>query len=298
MKWWRIFGILALNYHKIEESPTLDSMCVPPATLEADLRYLKENGFQPITLSELADYMEGGKSLPARPALISFDDGYRSHYEVVYPLLRRYGFHANFNVVVSWVGEEWTMKWGEMAEMARSGVADIQSHTYDLHRTVADGNGCEGYAVTTRLRNGADGQLESDPAYFRRLFDDFCRARRVIEEQLGHVCHFLCYPYHKSNQIARRAAWMAGYRGQIWGRGLNRRGDDVTMIKRVIRYPGPALSQILLTAPLQEMGRSLRNATRRFDRRISHALVLWSAFVEDFVAYGVEQSWLVWWISL
>lgn len=81
--------IRAVNYHD-----------VPPShgdALERQLRFYRDR-FEPVDLAHLVQFLDG-QWIPPRPGLVlSFDDGLRSHAEVVAPLLERYGFTGWFMV--------------------------------------------------------------------------------------------------------------------------------------------------------------------------------------------------------
>ncbi len=88
-----------LMYHKISESGTGDFLTVPAAQLEEQFSFLKKQGFTPVLLSDLVAFTEQRQPLPSKPVLITFDDGYRNNYTVMYPLLEKYGMKANIFLV-------------------------------------------------------------------------------------------------------------------------------------------------------------------------------------------------------
>ena len=71
-----------LMYHHVVEAGECNDMTVTAQKLDADLTWLQENGYQTILPRELA---EGGP-FPDKPVLLTFDDGYRSNYDLLYPL--------------------------------------------------------------------------------------------------------------------------------------------------------------------------------------------------------------------
>ncbi|HVT84995.1 MAG TPA: polysaccharide deacetylase family protein [Chitinophagaceae bacterium] len=83
-----------LMYHKVSEHEAPGELNVSPKQLETQFRYLSENGFTAISVHELMEYFSTGKRLPTKPILITFDDGYKSHFTNVYPLLLRYNMKA------------------------------------------------------------------------------------------------------------------------------------------------------------------------------------------------------------
>lgn len=123
---------------------------VTPNGFEKELRFLKKNGYETITIDALSTYLRRpGKRLPARPIVLTFDDGHRCLYEVAFPLLKKYNYKAVAYICPYWIrkgessGEphrsvedmlEHRVSWPELIEMDKSGTIDVQSHTYDHHK--------------------------------------------------------------------------------------------------------------------------------------------------------------------
>ena len=82
-------GIPVLNYHQINDVDE-NLLTVSTAEFETQMAWLEGNGFHTITVSELIDYLEGKGSLPERPVLITFDDGYIDNYQCAFPILKKH----------------------------------------------------------------------------------------------------------------------------------------------------------------------------------------------------------------
>jgi len=128
--------IPVLMYHHIAVAgPGADAirrdLSVSPANFEAQLRYLVEHGYEPITLESLIMHLQVGHSLPPKPVVLTFDDGFKDHYTNAYPLLKRYGFTGTFFVVSGFVdeGRPGHMSWSEIELLHANGM-EIGSHTY------------------------------------------------------------------------------------------------------------------------------------------------------------------------
>ena len=137
-----------LIYHHLTDDPAAEES---DTVLHVDkfarqMSLLRQEGFTPVSLQAMEDYVYLGTDLPENPVAITFDDGYLSNYALGYPILRDYGFpatifaigcsvgHYDFykdtdNPIVAHFGEK------EMAEMTGSGLISVQSHTYDMHQT-------------------------------------------------------------------------------------------------------------------------------------------------------------------
>lgn len=81
-----------LIYHNIE--PTPGTYTVTPAQLEEQLIWLRDNGYVGITPSQLLAAQHGGP-LPAKPVMLTIDDGWASQYQFV-ELVNHYGFRASY----------------------------------------------------------------------------------------------------------------------------------------------------------------------------------------------------------
>jgi len=90
-------------YHYISVPPAnadavRRDLSVTPELFEAHLAYLRQAGYETITMEQLIYALSQETPLPPRPIIISFDDGYRDHYENAFPLLRKYSYTGIFFV--------------------------------------------------------------------------------------------------------------------------------------------------------------------------------------------------------
>jgi peptidoglycan/xylan/chitin deacetylase (PgdA/CDA1 family) len=144
------FTVLA--YHDVVANPgdlTYDGITLRSLTMQFD--WLRENGHRVVSLDDVVAAQRGERPLPPRAVLLTFDDGYRSFYTHVYPLLRAFNYPAVFSVVGSFldvpvraqvrygtnlIPREGFVSWGQLRELQRSGLVEIGSHTYGLHTTI------------------------------------------------------------------------------------------------------------------------------------------------------------------
>lgn len=184
-----------LMYHHIDNEVT-NSSVVTPEKFEEHLAALKEAGFTSITLQQLAAYVEKGEELPANPVVITFDDGYRSNYDLAYPLLKKYGMAATINVIGVSVGADTYKDTGvpitphfgfdEARDMMQSGLIDIQSHSYDMHNSeTLDSD----YRQGVYMKPG-----ESEEEYIAAFRSDFERSRKEIEGNTNSKVIAYAYP--------------------------------------------------------------------------------------------------------
>ncbi|MBI4743556.1 MAG: polysaccharide deacetylase family protein, partial [Actinobacteria bacterium] len=86
--------ILVLRYDKFSESKTNNIEAVSREKFERDIKYLKENGYNPVSFQELNAFLGGKGRLPSKPLLITFDNGWESQYSIAFPVLKKYHFRA------------------------------------------------------------------------------------------------------------------------------------------------------------------------------------------------------------
>ncbi|MBR3707155.1 MAG: polysaccharide deacetylase family protein [Firmicutes bacterium] len=184
-----------IMYHSITAGQTSESEYVISAErFENDLIWLQENGFTSILPSQLADYVMYRTRLPAKPVILSFDDGYCNNYTLAYPLLQKY----NMKAVIAVIGYETdissreiyrnpancSLSWGEIAIMAKSGLVEFANHTWSLHKADAGG------------RKGADKLPGEDFENYRRtLIDDIGKNQALLEKAAGKAPQVFAWPY-------------------------------------------------------------------------------------------------------
>ena len=133
-----------LMYHGITKDPSeVSEYTISAETFESDLKWLGDNGFTTVSARQITDYVEKGTALPAKPVLITFDDGYANNYSIAYPLLQKYHMKALISIIGSQSdlssGDVYrslfnsNLTWGEIALMASSNTIEIGNHTYDMH---------------------------------------------------------------------------------------------------------------------------------------------------------------------
>jgi len=229
--------LLILMYHKVDRLPPgarHRRNYVLPEQFDAQLAALTRWGYQTISFADWLAYRRGERSprsLPHRPIILTFDDGYRSTYEIAWPLLRRHGCAATVFLVSDLVGK--TNAWdadelqepllgpAEIAEL-RAGGIEFGSHT----RTHAP--------LTTVSPHQARAELGD--------------SRAALERLLGEPVRVLCYPYGKQNRAVRALAREAGYEAAVIARRrLNSTATDPFRLARLRIDPGTGVRALRWT---------------------------------------------------
>ena len=180
-----------IMYHSL--AGTEGSTSISGAEFEADLRYLREHGYQALTLSDLVNFVYHGTPLPEKPIVLTFDDGYYNNYSIGLPLIRAY----DMPIVISVIGvhtEIWSetpatdlkhghVTWEQIREMVETGLVEIANHTWDLHKHE---NGRKGAAI----RPG-----ESMAAYRAVFREDVGKLQKQLAERSGVTPISFVYPF-------------------------------------------------------------------------------------------------------
>jgi hypothetical protein len=128
-----------LQYHHVSTA-TPPVTIISPADLRVHLQYLKDEGFTVLRLEEVVSAVQGGRTLPERSAVLTFDDGYLSVYEAAFPLLQEFGFPFTVFVTAGLVASNGKLyaSWEQLREMGDHG-ATLANHTvthpYLVNRT-------------------------------------------------------------------------------------------------------------------------------------------------------------------
>ena len=120
-----------LLYHRFGPLAS-DSMTVTTDNFKSELNYLSDNGYKVIPLEELVDYYLGRrKSLLPRSVVITVDDGHKSVYTDMLPLVKKYQIPVTLFIYPSAISNaSYAMTWSQLREIKETGLFDFQSHTY------------------------------------------------------------------------------------------------------------------------------------------------------------------------
>lgn len=211
-------------YHSITKINNNDYV-LSPEKFEADVRYLSENGYRSVFLSEVADFVDGKGQLPKKPVVLSFDDGFYNNKANVLPILQKYGFKASFMVVGEYSQREEGetirstvysyLSYDDVREMLNSGLCEFGNHTYHMHT----------------LKNGRKGvqrkKGESESAY-RKAFIEDTKRNEAAYARCGVTFSAYAYPYGCYSGETPKILRELGYRTVLTcnsGMNVVKRGD-------------------------------------------------------------------------
>ncbi len=197
-----------LMYHYVSELPPdpdryRRDLTVLPENFAAQLRYLDDAGYHTITLADLYLYWTQGYPLPEKPIVLTFDDGYRDAYEIVFPMLLEYGFTGTFFVLATPAHFEQPeyLTWAQMKEMSDAGM-DIQAHGRD--------------------------HVDLREQSYDYLVYQIVGIQEAIQYHTGRLPRFFCYPSGRYDASAIAVLEAAGY----WGAVTTRWGNSETFAER------------------------------------------------------------------
>lgn len=123
--------IPVLLYHRFHPS-TAASTTITVGTFEAQLRELKARGYTIVPARDLVEYLQGRRrELPARAVVVTVDDGHRSVYTELFPIVLRERIPVTLFIYPSAISRaDYALTWKQLRTMHASGLVDVQSHTY------------------------------------------------------------------------------------------------------------------------------------------------------------------------
>ncbi|WP_293283884.1 polysaccharide deacetylase family protein [Oscillibacter sp.] len=178
-----------MYHHVVEDGQECNDMTVTVSRLREDLQWLKDNGYTTVLPRELA----AGEALPEKPVLITFDDGYRSNYNLAFPIFQEFEAKMVISVMVYMQDNAASdfITWAMCQEMVDSGLIEIGSHTYLLHNLDERGGSFDPQGVNGVQRKPE----ESDGDFQARVLDDIQRSYDLIAEKLEVSPTFFAYPF-------------------------------------------------------------------------------------------------------
>ena len=201
-------NVPVLMYHAVSDDMWgINELFVSPSSMDEQLAYLVENGYDAIWFEDLAHIADYDK-----PVILTFDDGYDDNYTELLPLLQKYNVKATVFVIGNAVGMSHKMTEEQIREMAASGLVSIQSHGYTHD--------------------------DMDVMGEETLEFELSETKKVITRMTGRIPYVLCYPTGKYSNLTLEV----GARHYLFGikmvGGQYNTSDDPFLVSRfyVSRY--------------------------------------------------------------
>lgn len=203
-----IYVVPVLMYHNIDEHYKESKLSVSPQSFERQMRFLRERGYNIVSLEKLVGLLSSKKSIPYKTIAITFDDGYKNNYTAAFAVLKKYGIPACIFVVVGKIGRAGYLSWRDLKEMSENHI-DIGSHTLS-----------ECYLP----------EIEDGSRLKREIFG----SRRRLKSRIPQAGDFFAYPGGGFDKKIRQIVIDAGYKGACaTNPGKRYPKNDIYALKRV-----------------------------------------------------------------
>ncbi len=179
-----------LTYHRFNPAGSPGATTVSTAVFAAQMARIAERGLAVLDLHAVIS----GEALPPHAVAITADDGHRSVYTEMFPILKRHGFHATLFLNPPGIGRGSYLRWDELAEMQASGLIDCEPHT----------SSHPNFNTERTTRTPAD-----FAQFVARELDE---PRKTLTTHLGGPQDMLAWPYGIHDPALEAAAQAAGYR--------------------------------------------------------------------------------------
>ncbi|PYK49121.1 MAG: hypothetical protein DME20_07625 [Verrucomicrobia bacterium] len=197
-------------YHLLVDKVRYPGTEITPAAFEAQMKELKDRGITVIPMQDLLAWKRGEKNIPPRCAVITFDDGYKSQYEVAWPVMKKYGYPFTMFIYTEGVrggslGGGGAITWEQLADMRDNGV-DIEAHTA-THQDLR-----EGHTITLASPGGKKTRTKlTGPQYEQWVRNEVVGSKELLEQRLGIKVNCFAVPFGNYNEHVKELARNAGY---------------------------------------------------------------------------------------
>ena len=178
--------VVCFVYHRFGDKryPTTN---VPLSDFENHLRYLKENNFQVLTLSQAMDYLKSDEPV-VKTAVLTIDDGYKTFFTNGLPFLVKYKMPATLFINTKTVGASDFMDWTQLKKIKESGV-EIGNHTHS-HNFFLN---------------------ESTSTRYDSFEDEIAQSQAIIRDNLHITPQVFTYPYGEFDEQMKKIVKDAGF---------------------------------------------------------------------------------------
>ena len=236
-----------IMYHSILKDPAKAcDYVVSPDVLESDIKYLADNGYTFILSEDLINYVYNEGSLPEKPILITFDDGYYNNYYYAFDILKKYHAKAiispiclecvNYTENVNENPNYGYCNVSNLTEMYESGLFEIANHSYDLHEF--------------GTRKGSKIKEYEDVAGYKDIFvEDTLKAQGYLEDEIG--CKIVAYTYpfgafcEQSEEFLHELDYKVTYITEDKNNTITRDPESLYKLKRYNRPSGISTSEFM-----------------------------------------------------
>jgi len=200
-------------YHRLVDKVRAPGTEITTPDFEAQMQMLKDKGITVIGMQDYLAWRRSEKAIPPRCAVITFDDGWKSQYEVAWPIMKKFGYPFTMFIYTEGVqgghfGGGQAISWEQLAEMRDAGV-DIEAHSA-THQDLR-----KGYDIINKKKT-------SGPEYEQWLQNEVVGCKQLLEQRLGIKVNCFAVPFGNYNEHVKEVAHNAGYEAMftVYGQPL------------------------------------------------------------------------------
>src|SRR5213075_1326192 len=197
-------------YHRLVDKIRYPGTEITPAAFETQMKELKDRGITVIPMQDLLAWKRGEKNIPPRCAVVTFDDGWKSQYEVAWPIMKKFEYPFTMFIYTEGVrggslGGGEAITWEQLADMRDNGV-DIEAHTA-THQDLR-----EGHNIMLAAPGGKRTRTKlTGPEYEQWVRNEVVGSKELLEQRLGIKVNCFAVPFGNYNEHVKELARNAGY---------------------------------------------------------------------------------------
>ncbi len=174
-----------LEYHVLGEAPSdapYPELYVERPDFRHQLEWLDAHGYQAVTLEQVEEAWYEGGTLPRKPVVLSFDDGYRPQFTFALPQLRKHGW---------------------------AGVLNLKAEGSDLYESNVRAMIAAGWELAAHTIH----HLDLTELGAEQLQEEVAGSRKILQDEFHVPVKNFCYPAGRFDETVIAAVRQAGYAG-------------------------------------------------------------------------------------
>jgi peptidoglycan/xylan/chitin deacetylase (PgdA/CDA1 family) len=202
--------VIIFCYHRLVDKVRYPGTEITPAAFEEQMKKLKDSGITVIPMQDLIAWKKGEKNIPPRCAVVTFDDGWKSQYEVAWPIMKKYGYPFTMFIYTEGVrggslGGGEAITWEQLADMRDNGV-DIEAHSA-THQDLR-----EGHTIMIANPGGKRTRTKlTGDQYEQWMQNEVVGSKQLLEQRLGIKVNCFAVPFGNYNEHVKEIARNSGY---------------------------------------------------------------------------------------
>jgi peptidoglycan/xylan/chitin deacetylase (PgdA/CDA1 family) len=208
-------------YHRIVDKIRYPGTEITPGAFEGQMKALKDRGITVISMQDYLAWRRSEKNIPPRCAVITFDDGWKSQYDVAWPIMKKFGYPLTLFIYTEGIrgnllGGGEAITWEQLADMRDNGV-DIQAHTA-THQDLREGHSIMVFAPGAKRTK----KKLAGPEYEQWLQSEVVAPKQLLEQKLAVRVNCFAVPFGNYNEHVKEMARNAGYEAMftVYGQPL------------------------------------------------------------------------------